>query len=257
MFGRQCSVIGAVHVLPLPGAPGYKGNMPAIINAAVEDVRNYVAGGVDAVIIENMHDLPYMRGSVDPETTAAMAAVASAVREKCSLPIGIQILAGANLESLAVAVACDLNFLRVEGFVFAHIGDEGFHDSSAAQLMRKRAALKAENIQIFADIKKKHSAHAITSDVSIAETARAAEFFGADGVIVSGAATGLAADVDELRGVQAAVGCKVIVGSGITPENMHLYNKHCDAVIVGTSMKHDGNWRNAVDVERVKKLVSL
>lgn len=46
-----------------------------------------------------------------------------------------------------------------------------------------------------------HSSHALTSDVSIEETARAAEFFLSDGLIVTGAATGAPADPRELRGI--------------------------------------------------------
>ena len=49
----------------------------------------------------------------------------------------------------------------------------------------------------FTDIKKKHSSHAITADVSIAETGHAAEFFLSDGVIVTGVSTGTEADLDE------------------------------------------------------------
>ena len=60
-------------------------------------------------------------------------------------------------------------------------------------------------MRVFADIKKKHSAHAITADVDLAETARAAEFFQADGVVVSGAATGRATDPDDVRAAADAV----------------------------------------------------
>lgn len=44
------------------------------------------------------------------------------------------------------------------------------------------------------------SAHALTADVSVAETAKAAEFFLADGVVLTGTATGLEADPKELEG---------------------------------------------------------
>jgi LmbE family N-acetylglucosaminyl deacetylase len=63
---------------------------------------------------------------------------------------------------------------------------------------RYRKALGADDVLVFCDIKKKHSAHSITSDVDIAETAKAAEFFGADGVIVTGTATGAEANQEEL-----------------------------------------------------------
>ena len=52
----------------------------------------------DGVLVENMHDVPYLNRRVGPETTAAMAAVCSAVRSRVpsSMPCGVQILAGAN-----------------------------------------------------------------------------------------------------------------------------------------------------------------
>ncbi len=161
---------------------------------------------------------------------------------------------GANLEALGVAVACNLDFIRVEGFVFAHIGDEGFHDSCAAKLVRRRAHLKANHIKIFADIKKKHSAHAITGDVSLVETAHAASFFKADGVIVSGAATGKEPALADVESLRHGAGLPVLIGSGITPENIPTYAPLVDGLIVGSSAKFDGHWENAVDAVRVKKL---
>jgi predicted TIM-barrel enzyme len=152
-------------------------------------------------------------------------------------------------------VAAGLDFLRVEGYVYAHIGDEGWHQSCAAELIRRRASLKADHIKIFADIKKKHSAHAITDDVSIIETARTAEFFKADGVIITGECTGYAPDDKEVRSVRAAVSCQVLAGSGVTPVNIKQLAESCDALIVGSSAKYDGIWSNEVDPERVEKLI--
>jgi predicted TIM-barrel enzyme len=52
-----------------------------------------------------------------------------------------------------------------KGFVFAHVADEGIIESSAGRLLRYRKAIGADAVRVFVDIKKKHSAHAITSDV--------------------------------------------------------------------------------------------
>jgi membrane complex biogenesis BtpA family protein len=257
MFNRKCSIIGVVHLLPLPGAAGYGGNIDEILRWALEDAINYKENGIDALILENMHDVPFLKGYVEPETTAAMTLVAQAIRYETMLPLGVQLLAGANMEALAVAVATSLNFIRVEGFVYAHVGDEGMHEASAPLLIRKRAALKAEKVKIFADIKKKHSAHAITADVSLVETARAAEFFQADGVIVTGSSTGIAPSPDEVRGVRAATSSAVLVGSGITAQNVESFLPNCDALIVGSSLKHDGKWNNHVDPERVRALIDV
>jgi predicted TIM-barrel enzyme len=55
-----------------------------------------------------------------------------------------------------VAQACGLQFIRAEGFVFSHVADEGFTDATAGPLLRYRASIRADNILIFTDIKKKH-----------------------------------------------------------------------------------------------------
>jgi membrane complex biogenesis BtpA family protein len=255
VFGRKCSVIGVVHVLPLPGAAGYKGIMQEVLAQAVDDAVMYKEEGVDAILVENMHDVPYLNGAVEPETTAAMALIAHMIKYETMIPVGIQILAGANIEALGAAVASDLDFMRVEGFVFAHVGDEGIHESCAGKLVRKRAQLKADHIKIFADIKKKHSSHVITGDVSIAETARAAEFFRADGLVITGTATGEPANVEDVKVAAAATDLPVLVGSGVTPENIASYYKHADAVIVGSTFKQDGFWRNQVDAHRVRQFM--
>ena len=147
---------------------------------------------------------------------------------------------------MAVALACGASFVRVEGFVFAHVADEGLIQSSAGTLLRYRRAIGADRIRVFADIKKKHSAHALTADVSLEETAKAAEFFLADGVIVSGIATGHAADVAEVKTVASAVAVPTLVGSGITLANLHDYSD-ADALIVGSSVKRGGVWSGVLD----------
>ena len=78
--------------------------------------------------------------------------------------------------------------------------------ASAGPLLRFRRSINAQNIAVLADVKKKHSAHALTSDIDIVETVKAADFFQADGVIVTGASTGHPADSLDLRKIKAATG---------------------------------------------------
>src|SRR5262249_43021505 len=111
-----------------------------------------------------------------------------------------------------------------------------------------------ENTQIFAKKKKNIYAPPITADVDIMETAKAAEFFRADGVIVSGVATGSATDPKEVRSVSQAVSIPTLVGSGITPENIRRY-EGADGFIVGSSVKQDGLWSNPLDESRVRAVV--
>lgn len=254
LFGMPRALIGVLHIGALPGTPSNRKNVAVIAEEAVREARVYEAAGFHGLAIENTHDRPYLKGSVGPEIGAAMAVVGSEVRRGVSLPLGIQVLAGANLWAVAIAHACGAGFVRVEGFVFAHVADEGLIESTAGSLLRYRRAIGAESVRIFADIKKKHSAHAITADVDIAETAKAAEFFLADGVIVSGVSTGQPADANEVNAVSRAVTIPTLIGSGITPENIASYPSAA-AFIVGSSVKLDGLWENPLDERRVRAVV--
>lgn len=241
-----------VHLEALPGSPNWSGEMGPLLDAARRDAEALAEGGCDAILVENMKDLPYLKGSVYPETVAAMTLATAKVVEEFGLPTGVQVLAAANREALGVALAAGASFVRVESFAYAHVADEGWIDASAGPLLRARSAMKAEHIGVWADVQKKHAAHAVTRDLSLEELAHGAIFCGADALIVTGASTGHAANVDEVERLHG-VGAPVVVGSGVTADNIEHY-KAAHAVIVGSWLKRDGNWRAAVDLKRVRAL---
>lgn len=254
-LGSPRALIGMLHVGALPGTPSAQTPLEAIVEQAIADARIYRDEGFTALAIENMHDRPYLRGAaVGPEIVAAMSIVAREVRRDVTLPLGIQILAGANREALAAAHASGADFVRVEGFVYAHVADEGVIESCAGELLRYRRLIGADRVLVLADIKKKHSAHAITADVSIVETARAAEMFLADGLIVSGPATGVAASPAEVRAVADGVRLPVLVGSGLSADNLSQF-AHATGFIVGSSVKRDGHWDQPLDRANVRAIV--
>jgi uncharacterized protein len=255
LFGARRALIGMIHVGALPGTPRAAEPLERVIETAVAEARGYRDCGYTALMIENMHDRPYLKGAVGPEIVAAMAAVGRAVRDAVDLPLGVQVLAGANREAIAVALACGGAFVRVEGYVFAHVADEGLIEAGAGELLRYRAALGAGGVAVFADVKKKHSSHALTADVDIVETARAAAFFLADGVIVTGPSTARAADTAEVEAVALGVDLPVLVGSGITPANLAAY-PHADGFVVGSWVKRDGLWSNPLDGERAQAVAA-
>lgn len=99
------------------------------------------------------------------------------------------------------------------------------------------------------------SSHAVTTDLDIIEIAKAAEYFCSDGVIVTGASTGLAADPGDVDHVHGAINIPLIVGSGVTADNISLYFGRVDAMIVGSEFKVNGKWYNDIDARRIKKLI--
>lgn len=244
-----------VHVGALPGTPKNTEPIKSIIANAVYNAKVLASEGVDMIMIENMHDRPYLNRLAGPEIVASLTAVAVELRKIISIPMGIQILAGANQQALAVALAAELEFIRAEGYVFGHLADEGLMNSDAGELLRYRKQIGAEHIQVFTDIKKKHSSHALSEDVSIEETAKAAEFFLSDGVIVTGKSTGEKADVEEVAAVKKSVKIPVIIGSGMGTNNIHEYWELADGFIVGSDFKTGGKWENDTDRRRVQQFM--
>ncbi|KAL3275148.1 hypothetical protein HHI36_019917 [Cryptolaemus montrouzieri] len=246
-----------IHIDALPGAPLHSKTMDEIVTKACREAEVYLRNKVDGILIENMHDIPYIRPTdFQPETVACLSRVCAEIKRNVlnNYPCGLQILAGGNKEALAVAKACSLNFIRAEGFVFGHVADEGYIDANAGVLLRYRKNIDAEDVLIFTDVKKKHSSHAITADVSVEETAKAAEFFQSDGIILTGTSTGSPAESTELHLVKKCCSLPVLIGSGITAVNMDNY-KEADAFIVGSHFKKDGIWMNELDENRIKKFI--
>ena len=252
LFSGSKPVVAMIHLGALPGTPTNRSSLADIEKLALREAKIFCAAGVQGLMLENMHDTPYLRNQVGPEIVAAMAIVARAVKAQSGLPCGVQILAGANIEAMAVAHAAGLDFIRAEGFAFAHVADEGIIESSAAVLLRYRRQIGAERVQVWTDVKKKHSSHAITADVDIGETAHAVEFMRGDAVIVTGAVTGDAPQSNDVVAVKLKTHLPVYLGSGVTTANLKSFFAAADGFIVGSEFKRGGHWAQTVDAKRVE-----
>jgi membrane complex biogenesis BtpA family protein len=186
-----------------------------------------------------------------------MTRVALAVREAApKVRLGVQVLSSGEREALAVALAAGADFIRCENFVFAHVADEGLMGRAAAgPLLRYRKQIGAERIKVLCDIQKKHASHALTADLTITDAAHAAELFGADGLIVTGGFTGQAAALPDLAEAREASRLPLLVGSGVTPDQVGGLFEHADGLIVGTFIKRGGVWSNEVDARRCGQVV--
>lgn len=257
VFATSKALIGMVHVGALPGSPRGGRSPRELARAAGEEARVLAGAGFDGVIVENMHDAPYVQGEHGPEVVSAMTLAAEAVRSVApGLVLGVQVLSGGAREALAIAHAVGGAFVRVENFVFAHVADEGLLErAEAGRLLRYRRSIGAEGIRVICDVKKKHASHAITGDLSIGDVVEGAEFFGADGVIVTGSATGKPAAEADIIEARRSTKLPVWVGSGVTPDQLARLWTHADALIIGSWIKKDGLWRNAVDEARCREIV--
>jgi hypothetical protein len=244
-------IIGMIHLKALPGTPKFNDNVNMIIDSALSELEIYKKANIDAIAIENMHDVPYLKNNVGHEITSLMSIIAHEIRKATQLPCGIQVLSSANKAALAIAKNAGLDFIRAEGFVFGHLADEGYIDANAGELLRYRKQLNADDIAVFTDIKKKHSSHSLTSDIDIVATAKAAEYFLSDGLVITGKSTGEKANLDEIHKVKSACNLPVIVGSGVTIDNISDYLKASDAIIVGSYFKNGSYWENELDYDKI------
>jgi membrane complex biogenesis BtpA family protein len=253
IFGRRKVVIGMIHSRALPGSPAYDGeSMGDIVGFAIDEAARLKQGGVDGLLVENHGDIPFARpDQLGPETAACMAVMTEAVRRAAGLPVGVNVLANAVHHAIAIAKASGAAFVRVNQWANAYVANEGLMDGLAGSAARYRAALHAREVRIFADVHVKHGAHAITADRSVAELARDVEFFDADVAIATGQRTGDTAQLSEIEAIAEGCSLPVVVGSGVTSDNIGAILRVADGVIVGSSIKHDGVWWNAVDPQRL------
>lgn len=253
----RITAIGMIHLKSLPGSPRFNRlSIGEIVDHALHEAKLYVDHNIDGLMIENMNDVPYSL-QPSPETSTIMTRVASEIKRETNLPLGVQVLASRNKEALAVALASNCNFIRVENFIYSHVADEGIVQSDAGELLRYRRQVSCDNVAIFTDIKKKHCSHEITSDITISEAAKTAEFFMSDGLILTGTSTGSPVEMSNVQEVASLnLEIPIIVGSGVNPENVSaLFKNGVQAVIVGSYFKESGHWMNNLDQKRIKKFI--
>jgi len=246
-----------IAVLPLPGSPLYDGDDQKVIDQALSDLEAYKKEGIDSIFLENDHDLPYIQPPLDEKGVALMTKIAREARKRFDGPIGIQMLEAANITSLEIAAEADLDYIRAEAFVFAHVGGSGIINGSAGKILRRRRELKAEHIQVFADVKKKHGSHSLTMDLDIKDEIIQAKFFLADGVIVTGQFTGVNPDQDDLVKAKSVTKLRVLIGSGMTAENITDYLPLADGFIVGSDFRKDGKFLEKLEPERLSKFMKV
>jgi membrane complex biogenesis BtpA family protein len=252
---RSCPIVGMLHALPLPGSPEYTGDFGAVHSALLRDAEALVAGGVDGLMLENFGDTPFYPERVPAITVAAMTSLASDLRRRFAIPLGINVLRNDGRSALAVAVACGASFIRVNVLCGARVADQGVLQGIAHDLLRDRANLRAKAIQIWADVDVKHSAALAERPLSD-EVHDLIDRGNADAVIVSGAATGSPIDLNALRMIKdAARSTPVLIGSGVTAESVWGLAPLANGVIVGSSLKRDGNVKNPVEIDRVRQFV--
>ncbi|MBL4771399.1 MAG: BtpA/SgcQ family protein [Planctomycetes bacterium] len=250
-------VIGVVHLPALPGAPGFGGSMDRVVDLARADARALMAGGVDAIIVENFGDKPFYGSAVPPETIASMAvALGAVIAEVGSCPVGANVLRNDAAGAMALCAATGAGFLRVNVHVGAAVTDQGVVQGAAAETMRRRQVL-CPDAALLADVHVKHATP--MGSESLEQSAIDTWKRGmADGLVISGLGTGQAPSPERVQRVRAVLPEAILLlGSGTDEANAKSLLAAANGAIVASSLKADGVLEAPVDPERVRRFVGL
>ncbi|MFN2239692.1 MAG: BtpA/SgcQ family protein [Thermoanaerobaculia bacterium] len=251
-FGGR-AVFAMVHLGPLPGAPGFEGALDPVLRRAAADARAIRKGGADGIIVENFGDRPFGK-TVGPVTVAAMTRAVRVVIEESGLPVGVNVLRNDGVSALAIAAATGAVFVRVNVLVGAMVTDQGIIEGNAAEVMRARASVAPE-VAVFGDWMVKHAYP--LGDVDRNQSALDLRHRAmADAIVISGRATGAAADPQVLEHLRDLLpDAPLVLGSGVSRANARDFPP-ADAAVVGTSVKRGGEVTAAVDARRLAALVA-
>jgi membrane complex biogenesis BtpA family protein len=260
VFGSGKVGIGVIHLAPLPGSPGYGGDLDAIVRKAAMEAGTMEKAGFAGVIVENYGDIPFHTTEVGPETIASMALVVKAVRDAVKIPIGVNVLRNDSRAALAIAGVCGAQFVRVNVLVGAFVTSEGIIEGKPGEVLRLRDAL-APGCLVFADIMVKHGAPLASTTIS-EDALDAAERGMADCIIVTGRRTGRPPSAGELTEARDALArgtrqVPLLVGSGAYPSNLESLLDVADGVIVGSCMREGGVAGAKLDVDRAREMGRL
>lgn len=243
-----------IHLLALPEAPAYRGNLDAIYERALREAIALQEAGVDALIVENFGDEPYLPGELSAAQLAVMTAVTRDIMRQVRLPVGVNCQFNAWQSEVAVAHACRAAFIRVEVFVDTVVMAQGLVVPCSAQIRRYQQQLGAHDVAIWADIQTKYTANLVPQ--SIEQSAADAQAAGADVLIVTGAATGQATPLDLVAQVKQVARIPVVVGSGTTKANVSQVLRVADGAIVGSALKAGGKAENEVSAEAAQAFMA-
>ncbi len=255
-------LLGMVHLAPLPGNPAYGGeSLDTITARACRDAQVLLDEGMDGCIVENFGDAPFFKERVPPHVLTVMTRIALSLPSRGAgrkkFLRGVNILRNDALGALAVAAAAELDFLRVNVHAGVMATDQGIIEGRAAETLRARALLNVP-VAILADLLVKHAAPLGSGrDQGPAALARdLAERGRADGIIITGPATGAPCDLDLLQNVREALPQNpLLVGSGVTSKTISRLLEIADGAIIGSSLKMKGDVHAPVDPRRVRELV--
>lgn len=254
IFKTPNPIIGVVHLLPLPTSCRWGGSLSSAIARAEQEATALASGGVDGIMVENFFDAPFAKSQVDPAVVSAMTLIVQRIANLVTLPLGVNVLRNDARSAMAIASCVDAQFIRVNVLTGVMATDQGLIEGEAEQLLRYRRELGSD-VKILADVLVKHARPLSAPNLTVA-VQDTIERGLADGIILSGWATGSPPNLEDLELASAAAnGVPVFIGSGASWENIATLMQAADGAIVSSSLKRHGKRDQPIDPIRVSQFV--
>jgi len=249
---KQTQIIGMVHLKSLDSSIN-DNYFNEVINSALEDIQALQRGGVDSIMIENDGDSKYSE-FLDIFHATFFAKVISEVSKNITVPFGLTVLLNDWRTGFSLSKLFGGKFIRLDTFVddVVRISDGIEIRPNPENIMRFRKSILAQDVKVYTDVHVKHTK--LIKEKSLEQSINQAINNGTDGIIITGEWTGKPPTVEKVKEAKDIIGgrCELIIGSGISADNIGSFSQYADKIIVGSSIKLEGK----VDKTLVKTLIS-
>ncbi|HUY46497.1 MAG TPA: BtpA/SgcQ family protein [Streptosporangiaceae bacterium] len=256
-LGKRKTVLGMVHLPPLPGTPFYEeGSFGRTLDAAVASARALAEGGADGCLVQTV-DRAYATGEEsDPARTAAATLIVHAIATATGdgFQIGVQLMVNALKASLAVAKVAGGSYIRAGVLVGATLTPHGMVEAHPLEVMDYRARIGAQQIKVIAEVESMHFRW-LGEARPVGQVARYAQNVGADAVSLGHPDEDTTLRmIDAVR--EAVPGLPVILAGYTNHGNAARLLAAADGAYVGTCLERDG-WGGQIDPERVRAYMDI
>ncbi len=208
------------------------------LERAQTEASMLIDGGVDAVIVENYFgDNDDVRRALEALSNRTGSAV-----------LGLNVLHDHEL-AFELAAEFPVGFVQIDS-VAGHL-EPGADAEYAVRLAELREASRA---LVFGGVRFKYQP--VNSGRSEAEDL-ALGAARSDAIVVTGEGTGMVTDLEKIERFRRTLPADfpLVVGAGVTAENVEAQLRDADGVIVGSYLKHDYRDTGIVDAEHVAEFM--
>ncbi|MBQ2506173.1 MAG: BtpA/SgcQ family protein [Erysipelotrichaceae bacterium] len=255
MFGTDKPVIGMMHLMAMPTDPKYdeQAGLAKAIDRARHDLHALQEGGIDGVLFTNEFSIPYT-DNVRPVTIACMARIIGELKKEIKVPFGVNVAVD-PYKALDLACAVEADFIRGT-FFGAFVSDDGISSIQMGEMMRHKAELHLENLKMLATIVPEGAKQ--ISERPIEDVVKSVGFSMApDAMLVFGLTAGRPIDDSLISRAKQVTSTPVFASNGVKASTVEKTLSIADGCVVGTSLKYDGQFYEAVDQNRVKELMDI